>query len=122
MGVGLGVIENGEHDIGGITSIFPEAHATARKNLGGPNAAGDRVQTTEQMDEQVTSDASAVVAIIAPAKEADRVEGMFGSMAEKAVPVDVLRIGVGGQGILPGTQGAVAISQASTRFNSPMVP
>src|SRR5690606_24921217 len=57
--------------------------------------------TRDRGDEQVARDAGAVVLIVPPAEEADRLEGALRRVAEKAIPVHRLRAGVGRNRVLP---------------------
>ena len=75
----------------------------------GPSEPVAKCRPREQVDEEVAGDAGAVVAVIAPAEEADRLEGPLGRAAEEAVPIDVGGRGVGRDGILPGADGGVAV-------------
>src|SRR5579863_2213020 len=61
------------------------------------------------MHEKIARDSGAVVAITAPAEQSLRLERYFGSPAEETVPIDIFRRGIRRDGILPGTDGVVAI-------------
>src|SRR5690606_19512620 len=63
----------------------------------------------EEVDEEVARDAGSVVAVVAPAEEADGFEGALGRATEEAVPVDVLGGGVGRDGVLPRADGGIAV-------------
>ena len=64
------------------------------------------------MDEEVAGDAGAIVAIVAPAEDAQGIVGPFGGRTQEALPVDGLLRGVGRDGVLPGADGIVARPEA----------
>ena len=63
----------------------------------------------EQVDEQIARDAGPVVAVVPPAEQAHRIEWPLRRVAEKAIPVDRLRRGVGRDRILPRAHRGVAV-------------
>src|ERR1700685_1877614 len=69
--------------------------------------AGDEVNPGNQMDEEITAQALAIVGKAAPAEEADGIEGTLGRIAEEGIPVDGFFAGVRRNGVCPGTAGSI---------------
>ena len=67
----------------------------------GPSELRGEMQAAQQVHEQVARDAGAVVAVIAPAEQADRLERAFRCAAQEAVPIDVRGRGIGRDRVLP---------------------
>jgi hypothetical protein len=63
----------------------------------------------EEVHEQIARNAGAVVAIVAPAEEADRIERTLRRAPEKTVPIDRLRRRVGRNRVLPSAERRVAV-------------
>ena len=61
------------------------------------------------MDEEIATEAFAVVGEAAPAEEADGIEGALGCTVEESGPVDGLVTGIGWNGVNPGSARRVAV-------------
>src|SRR5258707_13092912 len=61
------------------------------------------------MHEEITRDTRAVVAIVTPTEEPNRIERNLWRFTDEALPINSLRRGVRGQCILPRAECAVAI-------------
>ena len=106
---GLCVVHGGEHHVGHVAPVFPEAGPAGGIDALGSERTRDDVKPGEQVNEQISCNAGAIVLVVAPAEQTDRLERTLRSIAEESIPVDVLRRGVGRDGILPRADGRVAV-------------
>ena len=70
------------------------------------------MQAREEVDEEVTANSRAVVLIISPAEESQRVVVEFGSVPQETIPVHRLFGGIVGDAVLPGTTGVDRLSSS----------
>src|ERR1700712_3216297 len=105
----LRVVKQGQHHVGNIASVFPVAQATGSHGPCGSVRPGDEVRSAEQMNEEITSHAGAVVRPLAPLEEALGVPGKLRGRTEKAWPVAGLKAGVRWDGVTPGSHSGAAI-------------
>jgi len=103
------VVEEGEQDVGGVTAVFPEAEVSGGHGASWAVGAGNKVSSTEKVDEEVAGDSAAVVMPFAPLEEALGVPRDLRSGAEEARPVARLGGGIGGNGVVPRTEGGVTV-------------
>src|SRR5690348_520835 len=108
MRIGSWIVQSCEHHIRHFT-IFPETNSSRGINASRSSRTGDRVKPSKQMHEKISSNAGAVVAIIAPAKEALCIPGALGRVALKAGPIASFRTGIERNRIFPRSDGIVAI-------------
>ncbi len=109
VGVGLGVVEQAHDDVVDVAAIVPVAPASHRGDPRRPDRAGGMVDAGKQVDEKIAGDGRAVVPVVPPAEEPDRVERPLGCVAQEAVPVDRLGGGVGRDRVLPGPDIGIAV-------------
>ena len=109
VGVGLGVVEQAHDDVVDVAAVVPVAPAAHRGDSRRPDRAGGVVDAGEQVDEEIARDGRAVIPVVPPAEEPDRVERPLGRLAQEAVPVDRLGGGVGRDRVLPGADVGVAV-------------
>ena len=106
----VGVVVESLDEVGKLAAIFEVVEASAGLGaLGGLFRAGDEVDSGNQMDEEITAQAFAIIGVAAPAEEADGIEGALGRGAEEGVPVDGFFAGVGRNGLDPGAAGGIAV-------------
>ena len=74
MGLCLGVVKHPQQHIGHIAAILPVAQAAHGCDLGGAQAVGDEVEAAEEVHKQVAAHAGAIVEVVAPPEEAQRIE------------------------------------------------
>src|SRR6266850_3071121 len=106
---GLRILVNSQHHIRHVAPIFPVAQSTGSHDADRAIRTEHEVQAGEEMHEQITSDACAVVAIVTPTKETNRIERHLWRFTEEALPINSLCRSVRGQRILPSAERAVAI-------------
>ena len=105
----LRVVEEREEDVGDVAAVLPVAQASGGHGAGGAVGAGDEVCAAEEMDEEIACDSAGVVGPLAPLEEAFGVPGNLRGGAEEAWPVAGGGVGVGWDGVVPGTDGGVAV-------------
>ena len=89
------IVEQAEYYIRYVSSVVPEAQAAHRGDVRWPVCANDEVNGREEMHEQVACYACAVVPVVPPTEEANRIEGSLRGAPKKAIPVNPLRRCIG---------------------------
>ena len=105
----FGIVEEGEKDVGGVAAVFPEAQAACGHGVCGAGGSGDEVGAAEEMDEEIAGDSAAVGLPFAPLEEVFGVPWNFWGGAEEAWPVAGFGAGIERDGVVPGTDGGVAV-------------
>ena len=109
VAVGLGIVEQAHDDVVDVAAVIPVALAAHGGDPRRADRAGRMVNAGQQVDEQIAGDGRAVIPVVPPAEEPDRVERAAWGLAQEAVPVDRLRRSVGRDRVLPGADIRVAV-------------
>ena len=81
MSPGFRIVEHTEQHVGHFATVLPVAQSTHGADLvENCTERGDGAQAREEVDEQVARHAGAVVAVVAPAEEAQGSKGLLGGV------------------------------------------
>src|SRR5262245_16383917 len=101
MLVRLRIIKEAEQQVGNVAPILPETEPARGEHARRAFGIGNEMHTGEEMDEEIAADPCAVIPVVAPAEEAQRVERHFRRAAQEAFPVYRLRRSIRRNSVLP---------------------
>src|SRR5205807_1549552 len=91
MALRLWIIEQRQLHVGCVAPVLPVARATGGQDAHRPDRSGSGMESAEQVDIKVTSESGTVVGVVAPAEQADGIEGVLRRVSDEAIPVDGFR-------------------------------
>ncbi len=105
MGRRLRIVEHAQQHVRHFPAVFPVPEATRRHDPVRPHRAHDEVQAREEVHEEIAGDAGAVVTVVAPPEDPERVEGALGRVPEIPDPIHRFLGPILGDRVLPGAHG-----------------